>query len=163
VRGRGERGCRGCRGRRARGSVLFEVVLAIALFVGTGAFVLGATRSAITTLDRARREARAADLATSRMAELAAGLVDLADLRNDRIEGVGTLDLAALDEAGWWIEGSTERSEVDGFVLVEVTAGHGADGDAVTFAIRQLVRIDRSEPQPYPEDELVRDLPEGSP
>ena len=58
--------------RRApsRGGILLEVLLSLALFVGAAAFALGATRGVIGSLDRARREALAVDLARAKLAEL---------------------------------------------------------------------------------------------
>ena len=155
---------------RRRGGVLFEVMVALAIFVGAGSFVLGATRQALTALDRGGRETLAADLACSRLAELRAGVLALADLRDDQLDRVGSVDVEMLADEGWTIRSSTQRSAVEGAVLVEITVSSGSGGDraggepdAVSFTIRGLVPVAPRRPaEPYEDDDLVRDLPEAA-
>src|ERR1043165_8910114 len=66
-----------------RGAVLFEVMLAVALFGGAAAFTLAAVRSVFASLDRVRLQQEAVDVAASTMAQLEAGAVTLADVRGE--------------------------------------------------------------------------------
>ena len=58
-----------------RAGVLFEVIVALVLFVGAASFVLSANRSVFSTLERTRLQREATDLARTRLAELEAGLI----------------------------------------------------------------------------------------
>src|SRR5512145_1515697 len=125
---------------RRRGGILFEVMLAVALFGGAAAFTLGAVRSVLTTLDRTRRQQEAVDLARTKLAELEAGFISLAELSADSIEG-------------WALESKSNRSEFANLTLVELTvreqAPHGqAPEQAVSFTLRQLVALRPDEADP---------------
>lgn len=70
--------------REARGVVLLEVVLALALFVFAAAVISGGLQSASTRVERLRDEAHAVDLACSVMAELQLGIREMANSGEER-------------------------------------------------------------------------------
>lgn len=76
--------------RKAAGGVLLELLLSIGLFAVAAAFTLSAMRTAVDSIGRAERRARAFDLAASRLAELDAGLVAAGDLgeASDPVDGL---------------------------------------------------------------------------
>ena len=82
--------------RRARGGILLELLVSIAIFAAGAALTLTALQSALDGVRRAELRARAEDLAASRLAELDAGLVSIGDLR-DSGDGDGD-DAARLDD-----------------------------------------------------------------
>lgn len=128
-----------------RGGALFEVMLSIALFVGAAAFALGATRSMLGNLSQAHRQQQAVDLARSKMAELQAGLIHIADLQSERVMGVGTFEHfneEAEAQPLWDIRISTSRSEHPGLSIVELTVMEDSNhADAVRYTLRKLVRL----------------------
>ena len=126
-------------------------------------------------LDRSRRQAVAVDLARAKMAELEAGLVTIAELREGApIESVGSIESYAGDEAYtsldtqelWVIEIDTEPTEFTGLTLVELTVSEDRDdpyGDdetgVISFTLRQLLALRDEEVEEYELDELMRGLP----
>ena len=148
-----------------RGAVLFEMVLALALFVAGAAMLSQLQTSVSQSLERARLSMQASDLATKALAELEAGIITLADLRTTRIRVERSADRmdrrVDLDELAqpspWRLDVRTERSPYAGLTLVEVTVAYVeesdrvavgpspeedvTDGDQVSVTIRQLVRL----------------------
>ena len=163
--------------RHARGSVLFEILLSVALFVGAATFALGAMKSVFSALDRTRREQEALDLARSALAELEAGLTTTADLRGDGPRSVGSMkanDRRRLDPAAatsrWVFDLDTQRTEFAGLSLVELTVSEGTeDGpdpsspQGISVTIRQLMPLRESEAEAYEQDDLLEGLPEMEP
>jgi hypothetical protein len=135
-----------------KGGVLFEAMLAVALFVGAAAFTLACVRNVTRTLERTRLKQEAVDLARSRMAELEAGLTTLSGLR-------GEADTASDDETAafeadeeeavrWRIDVSSARSEFANLTLIEVTVTENLSTEAeaagenpMRFTLRQLVAL----------------------
>ena len=161
-----------------RGGILLEVLVSLALFVGAAAFALGATRSVLSSIDRARREAMAIDLARAKMAELEAGLITLSDLReaSSGVDAVGSFDEFMGEETydrpsatpGWIIDVSSERSGFTGLTLVELTVSEDVpepteeDVRLISYTLRQLVALrDEVGEEEYETDEMLRGLPEG--
>jgi hypothetical protein len=66
-----------------RGGLLLETLIAIAIFVGIATFALGAVRDSIVAAERARLRIVAVDLASSRIAEIEAGLVSPYDSEDE--------------------------------------------------------------------------------
>jgi hypothetical protein len=66
-------------GGGARGTVLFEVILALALFVGAAVIIGTSLQASSRSLERSRLQIHALNLATSAMAELQMGLAPWAD------------------------------------------------------------------------------------
>jgi hypothetical protein len=163
-------------GAQRRGSILFEVMLSVALFVGAAAFTLAAVRNVANTLERSEAQQEAIDLARSKMAELEAGLITITSLRGEFEGDVGSRGAASADiDAGpaaarprWRMEVNSMRSEFTGLTLVELTVlenlppeaeSHGAN--PMRFTLRQLVSL-RDEPdQAPPEDDLLKGLKGG--
>lgn len=145
------------RGRRLvrRAGVLFEVMLAVALFGGAAAFTLGAVRSALTALEQVRVHQQAVDLAKSRMAELEAGLISLADVR-DGVQAESTSD------AQWTYDLNTSRSPFTNLTLIELTVRQsleqGDDGTPVSCTLRQLIALRPDQAEGYEQDELTEGL-----
>ncbi|MCI0630807.1 MAG: hypothetical protein L0Y44_09165 [Phycisphaerales bacterium] len=134
--------------RRRRAGVLFEVMLSVALFGGAAAFTLAAVRSVFANLDQLQRRQEAADLARSSLAELEAGLISLAELRDHSADG-------------WTFDLKTSRSEFGDLVLVELTVkeaqqseNHDPD-NAMSCTLRQLMSLREGREAKYEKDELV--------
>lgn len=132
---------------RWRGAVLFEIMLAVALFGGAAAFTLAAVRSALATLDQTQRQQEAVDLARSKLAELDAGIITEFDVHGNWVDG-------------WLLELQTRRTEFTGLSLIELTVREHPDpagpppSDAVSYTLRQLMELRATGAQSYQEDEL---------
>jgi hypothetical protein len=147
--------------------VLFEVLLSIALFAGAAAFTLGASRSALTAIERASLDALALDLARAKLAELDAGTTSIAALREEAngIEQVGSLTEFGADAESfdpertpvWELDVDSEPTEFTGLSLVTITVRE-VNSDA-TATLRQLVRLVEEGDERYDEDAMLRDLP----
>ena len=158
-----------------RGALLLEVLLSIALFAGASAFALGAARSVFDALDRAKRQQQAVDIATSKMAELEAALINVRDLRSEWMGEIGTyepdLEFNASNDSRYWeIDVQTYPSEFAGLNLVELTVTEATDamnddGSVVpmSFTLRQLMPPREADVEAYREDELIEGLPEIEP
>jgi hypothetical protein len=154
---------------RRRGGVLFEVMLSVALFVGAAAFVLGATRSVFTTLDRTRLQREALDLARSRLAELEAGLINLADLRGENSDAGSFAEAGAPrdgdhpdGQSQWTFDLKTSRSEFTGLSLVELTViedlGSAIDSSGAApmrVTLRQLMSLREMDEEGFEQDEIM--------
>lgn len=116
--------------RLARGGILLELLLAIAIFAATAMFVLSAMRSALDGMRRAELRARAADLAATRLVELDAGLVSVGDLGDEAPERAD----AEPSSAG------------DAELVVDLEILDSSDGDAtiVRATVRDLASPERS-------------------
>jgi hypothetical protein len=162
---------RRARNRSRRGGVLLEILLAIGLFIGAGAFVLGASHNAIAALERSRKTLAALDLARSKLAELEAGLISLEELRVGEIDDVGSIE---LDDAGnsepmqWQFDLKTQRTEFPGLTLVQLTVTEvspagtrgRSDESAASATLRQLMPLRDPDAEQYEVDDLIKDLPE---
>lgn len=145
----------------------------MALFVGAAAFTLGAMRKVLETLDRAERTRQGVDIARTKLAELEAGLITVGDLRALALDGdlpdpFGRDDLAGVEfgRQRWRIDVRTERSAHRGLTLVEIeVAEHSLDDATARDAVvlRQFVDLRETEPEPDRPDDLVIDLPRGTP
>jgi hypothetical protein len=150
-------------------------MLAVALFAGAGAFALGAVRTVFVSLDRSRLELAAVDLARSKMAELEAGLVTLAELRGEVSAATSSSprDPSSIEESTaalrWRLDVNVQRTEFAGLSLVELTVSQaaasptpGGPTDAATsfqYVLRQFVALRESDVDAYQQDELVEGLP----
>ncbi len=159
---------------RNRGGILFEVMLALALFVGAAAFTLAAVRSVARTLERSRLEQEAVDLARSKLAELEAGVTTLAGLRGES-DNVAAEDANAsdVDEAAapprWRIDVSVGRSEFTDLSLVELTVieivppeVEAAGANPMRYTLRQLVALREGGGKPFEDDAIMRGLQTGT-
>ena len=149
-----------------RGGILLEVLVALTLFVGAALAILSATGQARRSVEQAGVLQRAVDLATSRMAELEAGLISDADLREGFTESrpeFGEFMPSEVPER-LRIEVRTSRSPYDGLTLVELdvldSEAFAVDGGArVLFTLKQLVRLRDRPVEEYELDEMLDDMP----
>lgn len=155
-----------------RGGVLFEAMLAVALFVGAAAFTLACVRNVTRTLERTRLLQEAVDLARSRMAELESGLTTLGGLRGEADvagdDGSAAFDADEAAESRWRIEVSTDRSEFANLTLVELTVtenippeAEAAGENPMRYTLRQLVALREDAGEAFEAEPRLRD--EGSP
>jgi hypothetical protein len=130
---------------RCRGGVLFEVLLAVAIFAGAAAFTLGCMRSVLATLDRTRRQQQAVDLAQSTFAQLQAGLISIASLGdqgNSIAEGDHHDRASSATSPQFTIDVKVQRSEFTDLSLVELTVREQSTADdAAHYTLRQLVSL----------------------
>lgn len=152
--------CPACIGRNSnrRGGVLFEVVLAVALFGGAAAFTLAAARSALDSMQRVRLQQAAVDLAKTRLAQLEAGLIALADLR----DGI-TAESDSSDAVEWTFDLKTGRTEFTNLTLIELTVRQtlpeGDDRTPISCTLKQLMALRPDEAVEYERDELSEGTP----
>lgn len=146
--------------RAARGGVLLEIVISVALFGGAAAFTLAAVSSVFTTLDQTRKHQQAVDLARSRMAELEAGLISIAelnaDVENASPRGTSSDRTRIATPPDWIVDAKVRRSEFTGLSLVELTVIEKvspARDDAVRYTLRQLVPLREVDVQMYEQEE----------
>jgi hypothetical protein len=143
--------------RCGRGGVLFELLLAIAVFAGAAAFALASVKSVFAALDRSRREQMLIDVARSRMAQLECGMISLADLREFG-QGVATTDGMSANEQlntrdtapQVEIQVRTSRTEFTGLSLVELTVSETIDSatrfdETLSFTLRQFMPLGSQE------------------
>lgn len=141
-----------------RSAVLLELMLAMALFVGAAVFALGSARSVLISIEHNHKRLEAVDLLRSRLAELEAGIISLADLRAG--ESVpSTVDLAT----SWAYELRTQRTAYTSLTLVELTIRERhntqrqtAETGGLEFTLRQLIPL---QPGDDPDDYESEDIP----
>jgi hypothetical protein len=152
----------------ARGGILLEAMIALALFVGAALTILRATSQAAAAVDKAATLQHAVDIATTRLAELETGIVSLADLQAGLDEPRPEFDVfdANTPSERLRVEARTERSIFAGLMLLELSVVDSEqaafDGGARSiFTIRKLVRVREEEVDAYEQDDLLEDLPLG--
>ncbi len=141
------------------GWVLFEMMVALTIFVFTALAVLGAVSQGIATAESTRDRAKAVDLARSAMAKLEAGLGTPQSLAGPVLPWEPEPDPdAPFDEHAdfgfsevapppslWEVEIDTIPSEFRGLTHVIVTAVKRptpeSDRVAVSYVLQQLVRL----------------------
>ncbi|MAH66803.1 MAG: hypothetical protein CMJ27_10525 [Phycisphaerae bacterium] len=122
-----------------RGGLLLETLVAVAIFVGVATFSLAAVRDGIAAAERARLRLVAVGLATSRIAEIEAGLVSP--------WAVGEVD-AGDDASAFDAEPSPLRlemeagpSDFDGLVRVMVSVYEEEVDPSPLIEPRRLARL----------------------
>jgi type II secretory pathway component PulJ len=96
---------------RRGGGILLELLLAIALFATAASFTLSAMRGAVDAIRRAELRARAFDLASTRLAELDAGMVAIGDLGEARPREDGlSVTVEIIAAAGTGVQTSLARA-----------------------------------------------------
>ena len=158
---------------RRRGAILLETLIALALFLGAAGFALGAMRTALGRMERSMLEGAAVDLAQSKLAELEAGISDLADLRDSgsALDRVGSVDIEDLAPTAvpygerWELDVETEPTEFDGLSLVTITIREIPDDpeqlDVFSVSVHQLMALRDDDDAAYDEDDLLDGLPAG--
>lgn len=141
-----------------RGSVLLEVLVAVAILVGSGTAIMAAADRGERLLRRSRDHAQAADLARSVLSAMEAGLVTPqnapAAVRSGpagaawlALDPDAGLPEAAAGEGRWRVEVESEPTEWPGLarVLVKVfdarAASRDAGGERAVYSVAQLVRL----------------------
>ena len=126
---------------RRVGGLLLEALLALALLVGIGVFVLATTRQAVVATERADRRAAAVELAASRIAEIEAGLVSL-DAVGDLFEVPDEVGFEEVDRPRWRFAVAVETapSPVEGLVRIEVVV-RSDEEDADETVLARLVTL----------------------
>ena len=123
------------------GSVMLELLISIALFVGAAGFTLSAMRSALDGARRAELRARAVDLAETRLAQLDAGLISTGELG----EGSAGTNADALEEQDLEVVVEfTPSSTASNLVLARATVREviGGEPGSIVFATDRLVTSD---------------------
>ena len=121
-----------------RGGLLLETLIAIAIFVGLATFSLGAVRDGILAAERARLRIVAADLASSRIAEIEAGLVSPYG-SDDAVE----IEAEEFEESPspFRIEMEAEPSGFAGLVRVVVSVFAVDESSSASLDDRRLARL----------------------
>ena len=142
-----------------RGALLLEVLVSIAIFVAAAAFCVRATSDAVDALDRTERRLVAADLARSAMAQLQAGVLSLADLRDGTVFGEDRDDDRLMTIGQWRIEVRTRPSLRPRLTVVTLTVEEDGVDLPARFVLRELVALRDGGEEEWEEDEMMRDLP----
>lgn len=124
-----------------RGSLLIEVVLALAIFVIAGGAIANLLSQSMLGVDRSRDLARAADIARSAMAKMEAGIETPQTLNGPLERGEEGADLTGR---GWELDIETDASQFRGLTRVTVTAlKRSSSGAAIetSYKLVQLVRL----------------------
>ncbi|XVJ59602.1 MAG: hypothetical protein HEQ23_09425 [Tepidisphaera sp.] len=160
--------------RKRPGSVLIEVLVAVAILVGSGTAIMAAADRGERLLRSSRELSRAGDLARSVIAAIEAGLVTPQSAPQAVRSAAETGAWLALDadaglpelteSAGWRVEVDVEPTVHAGLARATVKVwrmrgeGLGAEGEPL-FVLTQLVRV-LAEGEDKAGDSL---LPEESP
>lgn len=130
----------------ARGAILLECLLALAIFVAAGVSVMALVDQATGSLERVRDVQRAADLARSTMSRLEAGIAT-PETMSGPVRSIAFDSDAEEQETGWELEVETEPSDFQGLSRVTVRAikrpFEGADRELASFTLTQLMRLQR--------------------
>ena len=114
-------------GREPSGAILFEVVLALALFVFAAAVISGGFSTALMSVDRMRAELDASNLAISTLAEIELSLKPMVTSPPAKFE-------PPLERWTWEVEVTEPSEDLDmggGLTLVRNTSrGHQGTGNA---------------------------------
>lgn len=123
-----------------QGAVLFEVVVALVLFVSAATIITGALNASLNSVERLRRNTHAANLAVSVLSELQMGIKTLALTGPQPFEE---------PFAGWtWevvanpIDGDTSDSSP--LRVVEVIIRH--DESELVYRLNQTLRLEETAP-----------------
>ena len=131
--------------RLARGAILLEVLLALALFVAGALVIMAAMDGSAGAISRARDTARAADLARSAMSRIEAGQARPETMSGPVMDENGDV----LEGEAWELEVRTEPAGPAGLSKVTVRAmlrpATGSDREVASFELVQAMRLARRE------------------
>jgi len=130
--------------RDARGALLFEMLIALAVFIATALAIMAAVRQGQQSLMRTIDRARAADLARSAAAEIAAGIATPDEL-DGPVESEANLDPTTMpaEPTGWEFEIEPGLAGEFGLTLITVTASH-IDKPGARHTTRRLTTLEDS-------------------
>lgn len=124
---------------RRSGGLLLETLVAVAIFVGVATFSLAAVRDGIVAAERARLRLVAVGLATSRIAEVEAGIVSPWSVgESDVVDDDAGFD---AEDSSLQIEMETSPSEFEGLVRVEVSVYEREPDASTATSPRRLARL----------------------
>ncbi|MSU20724.1 MAG: hypothetical protein EXS30_04945 [Pedosphaera sp.] len=126
----------GCHDKR--GTVLLEVLVALALFVSAAAIITAGLNASLNSVERLRLNTHAANLAVSVLSEVQIGIKKL------DLEGPQQFEVP-FEEWTWEIlttEADTDSTEASLIKKVEVTIRH--NDPVLVFRLSQVIRIDDS-------------------
>lgn len=148
---------------RRRGWVLFEMMVALTIFIFTSIAVLGAVSQGLAAAQRTAYQSKAVDLARSTMSKLEAGLGTVQNLSgpvaawepgtDGEASSDGSFDESSPanfadtppEDSPWVVEIDTVPSQFQGLthVVVTVVRHASAESDVVvaSYSLHQLVRI----------------------
>lgn len=144
------------------GSILLEVILAVAIFTAAALVVLRQVSFASDAVQRARDQERAADLARSAMALLEAGLETPETLNGPLSPARAAFGLASTVQTAptgatytdWELIVDVQPSPFAGLSKVRVTAvwGAGLSAERARYSLAQLVPLDARPGESVPPD-----------
>jgi type II secretory pathway pseudopilin PulG len=131
--------------RNASGAILFEVVLALALFVFAAAVISGGFSASLKSVDRMRAELDASNLAISTLAEIELGLRPMTTSPSAEFE-------PPLEQWTWEVEVTEPSEDLDmggGLTLVEVIIRNEVQERETRIA--RMIRTATTSPAAMPE------------
>ena len=131
--------------RNASGAILFEVVLALALFVFAAAVISGGFSASLKSVDRMRAELDASNLAISTLAEIELGLRPMTTSPSAEFE-------PPLEQWTWEVEVTEPSEDLDmggGLTLVEVIIRNEEQERETRIA--RMIRTATTSPAAMPE------------
>ncbi len=131
--------------RNATGAILFEVVLALALFVFAAAVISGGFSASLKSVDRMRAELDASNLAISTLAEIELGLRPMTTSPSAEFE-------PPLEQWTWEVEVTEPSEDLDmggGLTLVEVIIRNEVQERETRIA--RMIRTATTSPAAMPE------------
>lgn len=138
-----------------RGAMLLEVLIALAVFVGAGLAIISVLEQSIGAMGRMRDAKQAADLASSALARLEAG-IDTPETLDGEVPAWEDLSdgstLVAPGGGRWEIDVRTDSSQFPGVIRVTVEAikytnTEGSDTVRASWKISQLIRGEAAPPE----------------
>lgn len=158
-------GCQSAGRRTARGALLLELLIALAIFVAAGLTVLAVIRQSVGDARAVDLQLRAQDLVYSSAARIAAGISTPEQehgpvpVWSDDASGEGFDDRPPA-ASGWSIRVETSRSGFGDASLIRISALRGEGEESMAVAMASTVLIARTgrvmEDDELPEDETYR-------
>ncbi len=157
--------------RRRRGSMLLEVMLALAIFIMAGTAILNIVGGTMDGMNRMKLSRQAADLARSAMAKIEAG-IETPQTLNGPVKPWaaedGDTNAAEPAQAGgaWELQIDTDQTQFRGLTKVTIKAvkheGGNSDRLAAAYTLRQLVRLSgKGDDKVGEEDSLAAEAKRG--
>jgi len=130
------------RGNDRRGMSLFEVIVALAIFVGSIAAIGQLVSTGVRGAVQARLQSQAVIRCESKMGEVVSGYLPLRSAASN---------VVFPDDASWNWSMAVAPGPHDGLYIVEITVAHlsGTTAGKQSFALRRLVRDPQLELDAY--------------
>ncbi|MGI9015395.1 MAG: hypothetical protein ACR2GY_14275 [Phycisphaerales bacterium] len=147
-----------------RAAILFEMVLAIAIFAGAGALTLSVVGTGWQNLEVVQLREQAIDYARSILAELESGAISITQV-DGVIEEIGSTAIVRENDDGsrgmWLATVDTSPTEFRGLSLVTLTVTFERENEAgatVSATLRQVMRLRAEGEESFEQDDLLRGL-----